>query len=128
MIPLLHCQSRNLQSGLEHAYHRVPPCSINSTPFLTTPTTPPVCTTSPPPPLSLCSTSAKPSNQVTLVCGGTSSFASSSPSAVRISAKASPLLVLRVLMVVRQVVMSGVERRVSRMVWMSSGCGEAMHS
>lgn len=73
----------------------VPPCSIKSTPFRMTPTSPPVWTTSPPPPLNLYSTSARPSNHDTLVCGGTSNFANSSPRAVRISAKASPLFAFR---------------------------------
>ena len=88
----------------------------------------PVCTISPPPPLNLYSTSASPSSHATLVCGGTSRFASASLTAVRISAKARPLLDLSLLTVLRQEVMSGFWRRVSVMRAMSEGCGAAMHS
>lgn len=66
------------------------PFPISSTPSLTTPTKPPVCTTSPPPPASLHSTSARPCSQHTLVWAGTSSFPSSSASALSISARARP--------------------------------------
>ena len=119
-----------LNSSLVHpAFVRLgslSPFSISSTPALTTPTKPPVCTTSPPPPLSLHSISASPSNHATLVCAGTSSLLSSSPSAVRMSARARPWEVFRELMVERQEVISGLERRVVRMVWTAAGGGAAM--
>ena len=96
-------------------YYLVPPCSIKSTPPLTTPTNPPVCTTSLPPPLNLYSTSASPESHATRVCGGTSSFASSSPNAVSMSANARPLFALRMLTVLRQEVTSEDSKRVLRM-------------
>lgn len=99
----------------------VPPCSIRSTPFRTTPTRPPVCTVSPPPPLNRYSTSARPSSHATLVCGGTSSLAKPSLTAVRISANARPLLAFRLLMTFRQDVTSGFRRRVSWISDTSSG-------
>ena len=108
--------------------HLVPPCSIRSTPPLTTPTRPPVCTTSPPPPLKRNSTSARPCSHATLVCGGTSNLINSSPSAVNISAKASPLFALRTLTVFKQVVRSDVSSSVSRIILMSEGCGAATQS
>ena len=106
----------------------IPPCSINSTPVLTTPTIPPVCTVSPPPPLKRCSISARPSSHVMRVCGGTSNFPNSSFSAVMMSANARPLLALKTLMVLRHEVTSEVARSVSRIVWMSEGRGAAMQS
>lgn len=93
-----------------------------------TPIKPPVCTTSPPPPLSLNSTSAKPSSHATLVCGGTSSSANSSPSAVRISARARPLFAFKALTVLRQDVISGILSNVESISCMSSGCGAAIQS
>ena len=44
------------------------------------------------------------------------------------SASARPLFALRSFILLRQVVMSGVDIRVVRMVWMSDGWGAAMHS
>lgn len=112
---------RKLPDRVSLIYYLVPPCSIKSTPPLTTPTNPPVCITSLPPPLNLYSTSASPESHATLVCGGTSSFASSSPSAVSMSANARPLFALSMLTVFRQEVTSEFSMRVSRMTCMSEG-------
>ena len=111
---------------IPHANHLA--AVISSAPFRTTPTTAPVCTTSPPPPLKRYSTSASPSNHVIITGAGTSSFVNSSLSAVMISANARPWFAFRELIICRQVVTSGVFRRVLRILEMSSGCGEAMHS
>lgn len=85
---------------------------ISSHPFRSTPTSPPVCMVSDPPPDSRHSISARPSSQAILVCAGTASRCSCSPSASSISARASPLLALSVLIVLRHDVTSLVDRRV----------------
>lgn len=101
---------------------------MNSVPPLITPTSPPVCIVSLPPPLSLYSTSLSPSNHAILVLGGTSSLPSSSARLVRISANARPLFAFNVFNVCKQVVTSFVVKRVSRICFISAGCGAAIHS
>src|SRR5271170_4199102 len=100
--------SGDQQTGAQSSSTTIPLSPSNSTPCRTIPTMPPVCTPSDPPPANLNSISASPSNHSTLVCGGTSNVWSSSASAVKISASASPLLAFSVLIVLRQLATSGV--------------------
>ena len=127
LTPSLNARADMQKSSYATAIHHLTP-PISSAPFLTTPTTAPVCTTSPPPPLNLYSTSAKPSNHVIITGAGISNFVNSSPSAVMISASANPCVTFKEFIVCRQDVTSGVLRRVLRILVMSSGCGDAMHS
>ncbi len=89
------------------------------------PTTAAVCIASFAPLDTLCSTSARVSSQAIMTWGFTSSLASSSDSAVMMSASASPWATLSVLMVDRQDVTSLVLSSVLRIFLTASGGGAA---
>lgn len=108
-----------LSSNMHHRF-------INSTPFLTTPTTAPVWIVSLPPPETRCSISASPSSHVIMTSGLTSNFASSSDNAVIISANASPRVTLRALIVFKQLMTSDVPSNVEMISLIASGGGAAM--